>query len=191
MVCISLGKLVGVTMSKFDWESFPTYYILCKKLTAPSELCSIFKQHNIKKYVYSFVYDNAVTVKIGMSSPRSPSQIWGERVYRQLAHAFSWGPKRIDGSSGADWVIIERDFKLKYGVELDHNKLMLVVWDVSNYDFQSFNHFKEVESMESEKIDQHIRLLGEKPIGNINDEANKRNRKFVSVDAYNSIFTVE
>lgn len=178
-------------MNKFNWDSFPTYYILCKQLTAPSDLCSFFKRHKIKKYVYRFVYDDTITVKIGMSAPNSTSQVWGERVYRQLAHAFSWGDKRIDGSSGADWLIIERDFKLKYGVDLDHTKLMLIVWDVSNYDFQSFNPFKEVESMESEKIAQHTQLLGEKPIGNINDEANKRHRPFVSVDAYNSIFTAE
>ena len=173
-------------MSKFDWDSFPKYYINCGKLSEPFDICRFFKKHKIDKYVYTILYDDMITVKDGMSAAKSISRIWGERIYRQIAHAFSWGIQRIDGSSGADWLIIERDFKEKYGIDLDHRKLTLVVWDVSNYNFQSFDPFKEVEKMESEKINEYIQRYGEKPIGNINDEANKRNRTYVPKELYNS-----
>lgn len=175
-------------MSKFNWNSFPKYYINCGKLSEPSDICRFFKKHNIDKYVYIFMYNDILIIKIGMSAAKSASRIWGERVYRQMAHALSWGYQRIDGSSGADWVIIERDFKVKYGIDLDHRKLTLIVWDVSNYKFQSFNTFKEVEDMESEKINEYIQLYGEKPIGNLNDEANKRNRTYVYKELYNNLF---
>ena len=108
---------------KYDWNSFPKYVIDCGKLSEPSDLCKIFKHYKIDKYVYEFVFDNAIKVKTGMSAAKSISRTWGERVYRQLAHAFSWGYLRIDGSSGADWLVIERDFKLEYGIDLDHRKL--------------------------------------------------------------------
>jgi hypothetical protein len=105
-----------------------------------------------------------------------------------LAHAFSWGYLRIDGSSGADWLVIERDFKLEYGIDLDHRKLSLIVWDVTNYNFKSYTPFKEVEDMERERIEEHIKLTGKKPIGNINDESNKRNRTYVSKQLFEKVF---
>jgi len=170
---------VDVNM-KYNWNSFPKYIIDCGKLSEPYDLCKIFKHYKIDKYVYEFVFDNAIKVKTGMSAAKSRSRILGERVYRQLAHAYSWGSHlRIDGSSGADWLVIERDFEHEYGIKLDHRKLTLVIWDVTNYNFKSCQPFKEVEDMESERIDEHIKLTGRKPIGNINDEANKRNRYYV------------
>jgi len=173
---------------KYDWNSFPKYVIDCGKLSEPSDLCKIFKHYKIDKYVYEFVFDNAIKVKTGMSAAKSISRTWGERVYRQLAHAFSWGHLRIDGSSGADWLVIERDFKLEYGIDLDHRKLSLIVWDVTNYNFKSYTPFKEVEDMESERIEEHIKLTGKKPIGNINDESNKRNRTYVSKQLFEKVF---
>lgn len=177
-------------MSKYDWSSFPRYLINVSNLSVPAEICTIFKKYNIDKYVYQITYKGIVVVKFGMSSAKSSSRIWGERVYRQIAHCYSWGKNRIDGSSGADWLIIERDFKQKYGVDLDHNHLTITVWDITNYNFRSFDPFKEVEAMESEKINEYVQLMGQKPIGNINDEANKKNRPFVDADTFNDIFVL-
>jgi hypothetical protein len=42
--------------------------------------------------------------------------------------------------------------------------------------------------MESERIEEHIKLTGKKPIGNINDEANKRNRTYVSKQLFEKVF---
>ena len=179
-------------MSKFNWSSFPKYIIDCGKLSKPSDLIKIFERYKIDKYVYTFMFKDIITVKTGMSAAKSYSRCWGERVYRQLGHAFSWGDLlRIDGSSGADWLIIERDFKEKYGIDLDHRHLTLLVWDVTNYDFKSLNPFKEVEEMESEKINEHILLMGEKPIGNINDEANKRNRSYIPKKVFDNLWVSE
>lgn len=176
-------------MNKFDWNSFPLYHIDCSDLNEPSDICEFFKKNKIDKYVYTVLYKDMIIVKIGMSAAKSKSRLWGERVYRQLAHAYSWGESKIEGSSGADWLVIERAFERKYKVKLDHRKLTIAIWDVTNYDFQSLSPFKEVEAMESEKINDHINLYGDKPIGNINDEASKRDRSFVVKKVYNNIFT--
>lgn len=173
-------------MNKFDWTQFPTYNITVGRLTSPYDICSIFERYKIDKYVYRIMFKGIIVIKFGMSAPKGGPR--GERVYRQIGHAYSWGADRISGSSGSDWLEIEQDFKRKYGVDLDHKDLSITVWDVSNYEFQSFNPFKEVEEMESEKINEHVRLLGQKPIGNINDEANKRNRSFVSKSLYDNLF---
>jgi hypothetical protein len=42
--------------------------------------------------------------------------------------------------------------------------------------------------MESERIEEHIKLTGKKPIGNINDESNKRNRTYVSKQLFEKVF---
>lgn len=176
---------------KFNWETFPKYTISIGNFSAPADIMQSFKKYNIDKYVYCIMY-KGIVIKFGMSAPESYSRDWGERVYRQLGHCNSWGNGiRIDGSSGADWLIIERDFKSLYGIDLDHKDIKLIVWDVTNYKFQSFTPFKEVEAMESELIANYLEQFGEKPIGNINDEANKRNRAFVSKETFNNMIMIE
>ena len=166
---------------------FPRYNILYGKLARPADICAIFAHYQIDKYVYRINYKGTV-IKFGMSAAESESRIWGERVYRQLAHCYSWGTQRIDGSSGADWLVIERDFKNLYGVDIDHNHITVAVWDVTNYPFESFTPSIEVEKIEAELINEYIALVGEKPIGNINDEANKRNKPFVNKEAHDNLF---
>ena len=176
---------------KFNWASFPKYTINIGSLSVPAGIIQYFKNYNIDKYVYCIMF-KGIVIKFGMSAPESPSREWGERVYRQIGHCYSWGKGiRIEGSSGADWLVIERDFRELYGFDIDHNELKLIVWDVTNYAFQSFNPFNEVESMESEQINNYVEIFGEKPIGNINDEANKRNRTFVSKDHWNNLVEEE
>ena len=130
-----------------------------------------------------------IVIKYGMSAPESIHQDPGERVYRQVGHCFTWGNGiRLEGSSGADWLIIERNFKNLYGFDIDHKHIKLIIWDVTRYPFRSFNPFREVESMESELINYYLEHFGEKPIGNINDEANKRNKTFVATAMWDAMF---
>ena len=188
MVCFSLGMLVEIIMNyNFNWASFPKHTINVGSFAVPAGIVQYFKHHKIDKYVYCILF-KGIVIKFGMSAPDGVSREWGERVYRQIGHSFTWGARiRLEGSSGADWLIIERDFKQLYGIDLDHKHLKVIVWDVTNYLFKSFSPFKEVEAMESEQINNYVEIFGEKPIGNINDEANKRNRTFVSKDLWNNL----
>ena len=45
--------------------------------------------------------------------------------------------------------------------------------------------------MESEQINNYAEMFGEKPIGNINDEANKRERSFVDKKLFVDLFEEE
>lgn len=164
---------------KYAWNKFPKYTIDVGMLQAPSEIQQTFKDYNIDKYVYCIMF-KGIVIKYGMSAPKSISRDPGDRVYRQIGHCCTWGKdKRLNGSSGADWLVVERDFKDHYGINIDHKHIKIIVWNVTNYQFRSLNPFKEVESMESELINYYLEHYGEKPIGNINDEANKLNRSFV------------
>ena len=176
---------------KYNWATFPKYTINIGSMLVPADIVQCFKKYNIDKYVYCIMY-KGIIIKFGMSAPESQSREWGERLYRQLGHCYSWGKGiRIEGSSGADWLVIERDFKETYGIDLDHTDIKVIVWDVTNYEFQSYNPFNEVESMESELINNYVEQFGSKPIGNINDEANKRNRSFVSKETFGGLFVEE
>ena len=176
---------------KYSWNTFPKYTIDVCNLSLPIEIGHIFKQHNIDKYVYCIMF-KGIVIKYGMSAPKSKHRDFGERVYRQVGHCYTWGKGiRIEGSSGADWLVVERDFKDRYGIDIDHKHIKIIVWDVTNYSFQSIYPFKEVEEMESELINYYLEHFGEKPIGNINDEANKLNRSFISVVTWDSCFEEE
>ena len=176
---------------KYSWDTFPKYTIDVCNLSLPIEIGHIFKQHNIDKYVYCIMF-KGIVIKYGMSAPKSKHRDVGERVYRQVGHCYTWGKGiRIEGSSGADWLVVERDFKDRYGIDIDHKHIKIIVWDVTNYSFQSIYPFKEVEEMESELINYYLEHFGEKPIGNINDEANKLNRSFISVVTWDSCFEEE
>ena len=176
--------------TKYNWSSFPCYTLHIKDISSPIEINHFFKKYNIDKYVYRIKF-KGIVLKFGMSSPKSESRDWGDRLYRQIAHCTSWKEQRIDGSSGADWLVIERDFKEKYGIEIDHSKLVCTVWDVTDYNFESFDPSLEVEKMESELIEQYVQIVGEKPIGNLNDHVNAQNRSYVPKETYDTIFIIE
>lgn len=191
MVRVSLGRMVGcMIVNKFDWDSIPAHTLNIHDISYPHDLSNFFKYRGIDKYVYRITC-RGIVLKYGMSAAKSRHRDWGERVYRQIAHCQSWGKDKIDGSSGCDWLIIERDFKNRYGIDIHHHDLSIKVWDVTNYDFKSVNPFNEIEEMETELIDMYTALVGEKPIGNINDQANKRNRAFVSKETADRLFVIE
>lgn len=173
---------------KYPWNTFPKYTINIGELSAPIEISHFFRQRDIDKYTYCIMF-KGIVIKYGMSAPESKSREFGDRVYRQIGHCFTWGvDKRLDGSSGADWLIIERDFKTRYGFDINHEHIKVIVWDVTNYPFLSIRPFREVEEMESELINYYLEHFGEKPIGNINDEANKLNRSFIGQATWDHCF---
>jgi hypothetical protein len=112
----------------------------------------------------------------------------GERAYRQIAHCKSWGLKRVKGSSGAEWLIIEEDILNKYGIEVDHNRLVIEIIDLTNYPFMLHDEWLEVNKIESHYIKEYERFYGTKPIGNINDEHNAHFRPFIQKVTMNSLF---
>ena len=171
---------------KTQWETIPTYIINVSGLRDPYEICHILKSYNTDKYLYRIKY-KGIVIKYGMSADRSKS--FGERVYRQLAHSASWGELRNTGSSGADFRIIEEDFFNLYGISIDKDHLEVKIWDVTNYEFLSTNPRNEIIRMENELIEKHISVTGEKPIGNINDEANIKTKGLVPTVLAKKLFT--
>jgi hypothetical protein len=169
-----------------DWSIIPTLKINGTDLTMPYDICTILKEHNIDWYVYQITY-KGVVLKYGMSADNSKN--YGERLYRQISHAESWGEKRNGGSSGADWRIIEDDFFKEYGIKIDIKDVTIRVWDVTNYPFQSTVPWDEVNYIEQSLIKTYIDIVGEKPIGNVNDESNITRRARPRRDLVDKFFT--
>jgi hypothetical protein len=183
-------------MQKFtiDWKSIPVIIIDYGGLKKPTDLCTIFKRYNIRKYTYEIILRGIdglpdILIKIGMSADNSRN--FAERIYRQLAHAKSWGELRIKGSSGADWLVIEEEFLGKYGFPIDKNLLTLKIRDLTNYKFTLINSWDEVNKIEAAQIEQYNKVYGQKPIGNINDEHNARFKPAINKATFYSIFDVE
>ena len=171
-----------------NWEIIPTYILNVADLQDPYDICHFMKKHNIDWYLYRVKY-KGIVLKFGMSADRSRN--FGDRVYRQIAHAESWNDLRNTGSSGADWRIIEEDFYNLYGIKIDKNHLEIKIWDLTNYPWFSTVPRNEVIRMENELIEEYTKIVGEKPIGNINDEAQIKSKGLVPIDALAKLFYLE
>lgn len=168
-----------------NWNNTPTYDIDVGQISDPFEISKLMKSLGIKKYCYRIMY-KGIVIKYGMSADNSRN--CGERIYRQIGHSASWGSQRLNGSSGADWRIVEEDFYNEYGIHIDKNYISIRVWDFTNFPFQTYNPWDEVNAIEAQLIDEYVRLIGKKPIGNINDEANVIRKAAVTKDTLNNLF---
>jgi len=170
---------------KFNWDLIPTYEIIVSMLEEPYEICRLMKTKKIDKYVYQITWKGLV-IKYGMSADNSHN--YGERLYRQIGHSKSWGDKRLNCSSGADWRIIEEDFLNLYGFDLDKNNLKIKIWDVTNYPFETINCWDEVYLMEQTLILKYQNIVGSKPIGNIHDDKNVFNKSYITKKIFGDLF---
>ena len=174
-------------MSLENLSLVPKHTIEYGQYLNPDSVLSFFRDRCITKYIYCIKY-KGIVLKYGMSCPKSGRTYPGERVYRQLAHCYSWGEARIRGSSGADWIYIEEDFKKLYGTDIDHKDITVVVWDFSNFEFMSYRPALEIKKIESSLIEQYTKLVGERPIGNLENEVYNKNRGFVATSHFESLY---
>jgi len=174
--------------SDIKWNTIPTKTIKLSDLSRPSEIMNLMS--GVSRYVYRINYKGLV-LKYGMSAPQAYSMEWGERVYRQVAHARSWGKLRINGSSGSDWLEIEHDFKKLYKKKIHHKHLVVHIWDLTNYEFVTIDPRTEIEYIESYLILQYANLVGEKPIGNIHDEDNNLYKPSINRTVMDTLFSTQ
>jgi hypothetical protein len=163
-----------------NWKDIPQHTILVGELSKPSDISKILKVFSIRKYIYRIVY-KGIVIKYGMSMDNSKN--FGERIYRQIGHCKSWDKERLNGSSGSDFRIIEEDFNKLYGSEIDHKFITITIYNLTNYVYQTTDEWTEIISIENSLIEDYVRLVGQKPIGNINDEAhiNRRPRPLKAI----------
>lgn len=174
-----------------DWQQFARKHeIDLGKINDPCEIADLCRKYSIEKYVYRIKYKGLV-LKFGMSSPKAYTARNGDRLYRQIGHVSSWGTCRLTGSSGADFRIIEEDFENCYGHKLDHKFMSTTIWDLTNCPFQTIEPDKEVNAIENQLIEEYVQIVGEKPIGNINDESIIKQRSAVPIVIMNSLFFEE
>jgi hypothetical protein len=171
-----------------NWKIIPTHTLDLVDIQDPYEICHFCKKHNIDWYLYRINF-KGIVLKYGMSADRSRNH--GDRAYRQIAHAESWNELRNTGSSGSDWRIIEEDFYKLYGIKVDRKFMQIEFWNLTNYPFMSTNPRNEVLRMENELIEKYVDLVGEKPIGNVNDEAYIKTKGLVAIDTLEKLFYLE
>jgi hypothetical protein len=168
-----------------NWSIIPTHKIDVKELLSPYDISLFMKKHKIDKYLYQIMY-KGIVIKFGMSADKSRN--YGERIYRQIGHLRSWGNQRLNGSSGSDWRIVEEDFENCYGIAMDKNHIRIKIWDLTDYPFTTINPWNEVLILESQLIARYVEAVGEKPIGNINDESNAFRRPAIQTSTWVKLF---
>ncbi len=173
--------------TEIDFSLLPRHVIEVADLQSPYDICRYFEIYKIDYYVYQINY-KGICLKFGMSADNSKN--YGERLYRQIAHAESWGDKRISGSSGADWRIVEDDFYRLYGIKIDMKDVTIRIWDATHYPFETMTPWDEVVAMETKLIEQYESLMCKKPIGNINDNANVIRRPKVRKGVFQDLFQI-
>lgn len=170
---------------KINWQTIPCYTLDVSKLATAYDICKLMKTAKIKKYVYQITWKGTV-IKYGMSADNS--KVCGERLYRQIGHSKSWQDKRLVCASGSDWRIIEEDFEQMYKVPLDKDSLKVRIWDATNYQFETINPWDEVYYMEQELIRKYTEVVGQKPIGNINDDKNVMYKARIKKSTWGGLF---
>ena len=170
-----------------DWSIIPTHTIDVSTINAPYDISLIMKSLKIDRYCYQIMY-KGIVIKYGMSADNSRN--YGDRLYRQIGHSKSWGKQRLNGSSGADWRVVEEDFLDVYGFPIDVGNMTVKLWDLTNYPYVTINPWDEVNAIEAQLIDAYVQAVGEKPIGNINDEANVIRRAGIRIDTMDRLFDV-
>lgn len=176
-----------------NWNNITKHTIDVGKLNYPYEISDLMKQFKIRKYLYSIRY-KGIILKYGMSADNS--RTYGERIYRQIGHSKSWeheldaygNTKRLSGSSGADWRVVEEDFEKLYGFPIDRKQMTVTIYDATNYPFETIDSWTEINAMENDLIERYRELVGEKPIGNINDEDNARRRPKILKSTWAGLF---
>lgn len=167
-----------------NWDDIPRYTLKIKDLSEPYDICRFMQKRKIDIYLYRIKF-NGFVLKFGMSADNSRN--YGNRIYRQIGHGSDW-PTQLNGSSGADWLIIERDFRARYGIHITKNQLEVEIWNLSNYKFKSLNPRAEVLRLESELISMYVSIVGEKPIGNIYDDESIFKRNMISASLFEQYF---
>lgn len=127
-------------------------------MTCPSEICRFMKQLDIQSYAYEFwTYEGII--KYGESADNS--EAYGERIYRQAAWLDGWVMEPCS-SSGAEMMMIARDFEKQYGRPLHKDSVHIVVYDTTDVPDSKQTGI----AIERHLIDECIKWTGRAPIGN-------------------------
>ena len=174
---------------KQNWKDHCIFRTLeVSYLSDPFEICDLFKEYGIKKYIYKIRHQKlGIVLKYGMSCPDADSTEPGERLYRQLGHAASWGRKSIQGPNGSDWMLIEAAYKNLYKRRLNRCDLVVDIWDLTNFPFRTINPKLEIIAIENSLIEEYENITGKRPIGNIKSESSIKKKSAIPMNLLESL----
>lgn len=148
------------------WLKTKNYSFSCSKMVKPYDICDTMANIGSDLYVYKITYNN-ITIKIGKSNDQSTN--FGDRLYRQIGHLYSWGRDRITGPNDITFEEVDEKFHAIYGEYIDHRNLRVDIWDFTNYPFETINKDKELKDAEREMIEAYTKFYRQLPVGNIDD----------------------
>lgn len=169
---------------KTNWEQVKCYSFPLSGMTNPTAIMKVVKRLGIKKYTYEIRCSN-ITIKYGMSDASTTQA--GERLYRQIGHLASWPEGKLFGQNGCEFLDIDRQYTNLYNKNMNHNDIVIFIWDFDNYPFVTINTWNEVNQAEIELIENYQSIYNEKPIGNIDDGTQFHRKSCVLKSAWENL----
>ena len=154
-----------------------------------ANLMTFCKQRNLAKIAYGFLHMSPISNTLRfMKFGRSGKSI-GERVYRQAGHIPGFRT-RLLGSPGSDTKEVILRYEEKYPEEtVCKNDVSLAIWDVTNmYNPNAVDPVYNTRRCENALLDEHVKLFGELPVGNIKDTRNEMIKPYVAKTLLNELF---
>lgn len=148
-------------------EHVKIHRIKLSDIVHAKELLEFCRANKISKYVYEFKFAGAI-LKYG----HSVSEEHGERMYRQAANIPVGWTSKPRSPSGKDFELVCEDYESEFEIKVNKKHVQLTIYDMTNYPFEfPDNPIKEVKRFEAEQIANYIELHGNRPLGNLRDEA--------------------
>jgi hypothetical protein len=167
---------------------YPIYEIDLSVLSRPADVLQIMKDLRVKKYVYTFTYQDDI-IKHGISTDLK--SLYGERIYRQAGHLDGW-KQQLYGPSGNDMIYINTDYFAKTGRHLNRLGTKIIIRDLTSVESPSMSDSAfHVKKLERELIKEYFDQHGCSPIGNVKDESYIDNKTCVTKSKWNQLFDFE
>ena len=168
----------------------PQLRIRLSNFKEPAEICALARGlGGFRHYLYR-ITRGSLLIKYGMSYGSHGQPL--ERLYRQIGHCKSWGTGQLKGACGADWLVIEQLLDECLGIKpVDHRDLEVTVWDFTNYEFTLLDQRLELWKLEQGMISAYRSLVGERPIGNLQDDEWLQHKTSVSRAQFDKMFVYD
>jgi len=149
----------------------PTLIIKLKDLDDYTTIISIFKENNIRRYLYKIIYINDI-IKIGIQHTWT-EKTYADRIYTQIGWMPGWNKPRLN--RGRKTGKATEEMINKVNPEFFHkDDIILEIYDYTNHNFVDEDCSKlvyaEMQNAEERAKREYYNLKGRYPVGNIKQE---------------------
>jgi len=145
-----------------------TYTLDFKNINDYTDIMRFCRSQDIQIYVYCFTWKGYI-LKYGIQHKFGHGgNDYGERAYTQAGHMPGWEKPNLKRgpSTKADIDEIINKIETTFNVVFDKNDVVLTMMDYTLAPFEIDNPRAELQRIEDELVESHVKNHGHRPIGN-------------------------